>query len=133
MTTGYLLDTDILIDWLRGQEGAVDWMMKQAGSGQRIFVSGISVAELLSGTAREQQQSREQLLREFEYAPYTFDAAKLTGQLRYDHLRSGTAIALPDLIQAAIALTENLTVATANTVHFPDVRTINPRQYLQPN
>lgn len=121
------MDTDVLIDWLRGRATTLEWMNRHVSTGAMLWVSGVSVAEVLSGTSPERRDSRRTLLAAFEYAPFTFAAAQLAGQLRHDHLRTGSSIPLADFIQAAIALTEGLVVATANTRHFPDVETTNPR------
>lgn len=125
---GYLLDTDVLIDWLRGHDPTVIWIMRQANSGVVLSVSGVSVTEILSCTAPDRHDARVPLLAAFEYAPLTFAAAELAGRLRRNHRKSGTTIPLAYLLQAAIALTEDLEAATANTKHFPDVVTINPRR-----
>lgn len=124
---GILLDTDIIIDWLRGREGIAAWLQQRVSTGVELCVTGITVAEIVSGTPEDRRDERQRQLAAFRYLPLSFDAATMAGQLRREHLSVGLPIALPDLLQAAIALTEGLIVATANTRHFPDVKTINPR------
>lgn len=124
---GILLDTDIIIDWLRGREGIAAWLQRRVATGVELCVTGITVAEIVSGAPEDKQDERQRQLTAFRYLPLSFDAATMAGQLRREHLSAGRPIALPDLLQAAIALTEGCIVATANTKHFPDVETINPR------
>lgn len=37
---GYFLDTDVLIDWLRGKEKSATWMREKIEAGVRLFISG---------------------------------------------------------------------------------------------
>ncbi len=125
----YLLDTDVLIDWLRGYEPTLRWLKDQIRSGAELRISLITVAEVFAGTSVDARDARSELLNAFRFVACSYDAARLAGEMKYDHQRNGITIALPDLLQAAVARISGLTVATSNASHFPDIKTVNPRVY----
>jgi predicted nucleic acid-binding protein len=51
--------------------------------------------------------------------PITRAAARLAGELKRDYARKGTALNLGDIIMAAVAIHDELTLLTDNTKDFP--------------
>ena len=130
--SGFLLDTTVLIDWLRGHEPTVAWLEEAAASGQRLIISPVTVAEVFAGTPPERRTLRRRQLLAYEYEALPFDVAQAAGELRRECQQRGRPIPLPDLIQAALARKLGLAVATSNPLHFPDVATVNPREAAAP-
>jgi len=62
--------------------------------------------------------------------PFDRASGEIYGSLRADLERSGTPLAEPDLRIAAIALTNNLTVVTANVRHFSRVRELRVESWI---
>lgn len=117
----YLLDTDILIDLLRGVEEAREFLIGIVESG--AFISTVTIAELFSGRETRDPIKREKitrLLRHFEALPVTPDVAMLAGEIRRDY-----QVSLGDAIIAATAAVHGLTVVTGNTKHFARVEGIS--------
>jgi hypothetical protein len=56
-----LLDTDVMVDILRGHEPAVNWL--RAAAGQEVGLPGLVVMELVQGCqgAREQRKLEKRL------------------------------------------------------------------------
>jgi predicted nucleic acid-binding protein len=58
-------------------------------------------------------------LKSFQLFPITWPVARLAGELKRDSGRKGTTLNLGDLIIAATALCNDLTLLTDNTKDFP--------------
>lgn len=104
--SGVLLDTDVLIDHIRGR--------------RRVQMHGASVsvvtrAELFAGHERE-EPAVEALLGRLAEIDVTPDIARRAGRLR-----RSTGLDIPDAIIAATALKLDMTVMTRNRRHFERV------------
>ena len=109
-----ILDSDILIDILRGYPEAVKWLADQS---KLQTVSGIAAIELAYGcTDAAGLRAARRLIAVFEVVwPEPIDVQAAYG-LASLHLSGG--IDGPDAITAAIALRLGVPVATFNTKHF---------------
>ena len=113
----YLVDTDVLIDVLRGVEEAKRYLLELAVEG--LAVSTVTVAELFSGRDTRNPIKREKvlrLLRHFEVIPVDAEIAVLAGEIRRDY-----GLHLGDAIISATAIVHGLTVVTGNIKHFTRV------------
>jgi len=112
-----LLDTDILIEYLRGRQKAVEYL---EGLTSDLHVSVISVAELFAGVRDEEERSLKQFLLAFTTLPVTEKVARLGGLYRRDYRPShGTGLA--DALIAATAEENGFGLVTFNRRHFPMV------------
>jgi len=116
----WLLDTNVLIHAQRGRPEKVRRRL-QAVSPQTVAISSVTVAELWYGIERSGAPDRKRALWSRFLAPFAvlaFDraAAELHGALRFA-LRH-QPIGERDLLIAAIALANDLTVVTGNTREF---------------
>lgn len=113
----YLVDTDVIIDILRGVKGSKEFLLDISNEG--IFLSVISMAEIFSGKETRDPIKHEKILRflsHFEVVPLTQEIAILGGAIRRDY-----QIGLADALIAATAIHNGLTVVTHNTKHFEKV------------
>lgn len=101
-STRLVVDTDVLIDYLRGQEQAVGFL---EGCEQALAISVITIAELYAGVRDgTERQSRE--------------VAAVAGLWRRQYGRShGTGLA--DALIAASVEAAQPTLVTLNRRHFP--------------
>ena len=95
MSRSILVDTDVLIDFLRGHEPAVSFVESNA---DRIILSSIVVAELYAcvrgGEKDRERTVLENFLSLFRVVPVSRDIAKLGGLYKRDYGRShGAGIA----------------------------------------
>lgn len=111
-----LIDTDVLIDYLRDQPGAVAFLEAHEGP---MAVSVITVAELHAGVRDgEERQRLSDFLEAFELIALERSAAAQAGLWRRDFGRShGTGLA--DALIAATAFGLGATLVTLNRRHFP--------------
>ena len=116
MAERLLFDTDILIDYLRGDRKASEFLEKIEAE---LVVSAITVAELSVGTrGSEEERALEKFLLAFEVLPVTTEVARLGGALRRDYMAShGTGLA--DALIAATARLHHAALVTFNIRHFP--------------
>ena len=110
-----LLDSDILIDHLRGYEPARQYLRRfEAGEMQR-YLSIITVAELAAGQMRQEDEEAkvQHLLALFTHIDLDFAIAWRGGEIRRQyHTR------LADALIAATALRHGLSLVTRNLRHF---------------
>ena len=117
-----LLDTDVLVDVLRGRGATRDRLA--AGSPDGFRVSSVAVAELAYGALLSREPARaglawRALLEPLEVIPFDAAAATHHAELRLA-LRS-TPIGERDLIVAATATAHGMTVVTRNLREFDRV------------
>ena len=116
MAKRYLLDTDILIEYLRGREQAATFLESLTGD---LLLSVITVAELYSGIRNAlEEKSVERFLHTFEVISIDEVIARRAGLLRREYRQShGTGLA--DALIAVSAENAHATLVTFNERHFP--------------
>ena len=126
MSKPILVDTDVLIDFLRGREQAVSFVDLES---DRIILSSIVVAELYAGVwggkGDTEQSTLERFLSLFRIVHVTVAIARLGGLYKRDYGRSH-GIGLADAVVAATATLENAELKTLNVKHYPMFNAIQP-------
>lgn len=123
MSGRLLLDTDILVEYLRGRREAVEYL---EGLTTDLYVSVISVAELFAGVRDDREErSLKQFLLAFTALPVTEKVARLGGLYRRDY-RSSHGTGLADALIAATASETGTSLVTFNRRHFPMVEITVP-------
>lgn len=119
MAERLLFDTDVLIEYLRGRRGAVEYL---EGLTTDSCISVVSIAELFAGVRDDgEEESLTQFLLAFSALPVTETVARLGGLYRRDYRQShGTGLA--DALIAATAEENRATLVTFNQRHFPMVQ-----------
>jgi len=121
-----LLDTDVLIDFLRGKPEARDFI---ASLPRDVAVSAVTVAELHVGVREGgERQALDTMLATFRILPLDAEAARQGGLLRRDYGKSH-GVGLNDALIAATARLHALPLATLNLKHYP---MLNAEQLIQP-
>lgn len=119
----YLLDTDVLVDYLRGEARAVAFVQSNA---DRILLSAIVVAELYAGVKGEAELSvLDGFVSLFRVVPIGAAIAKAGGLYKRDFSKSH-GIGLADAILAASAEAENAQLQTLNVKHYPMMKGLIP-------
>lgn len=110
----FLFDSDIIIDYLRGFEGALKFF---ESFDHDFNTSVVTIAELYSGVRDKDRQELEYFMSLFTVFPLTVEIAKEAGFLRQSYFRSH-GIGLADAMIAATAKTQGATLLSLNTRHF---------------
>ncbi len=121
----YLIDTNVCVASLRGKNPALRAKLESIADDE-IFLCSIVKSELLFGAIRSQNPKKNlKKLNEFEsdFRSLAFDdeAAEVHAQIRADLSSRGNLIGPHDLMIAAIALANGLTLITHNLREFERV------------
>lgn len=121
-----LLDTDVLVDFLRGYPPAVAWL---TGYALPIGVPGIVAMELIQGclNATEQRRVEPELQRFTLYWPTQVDCLRAYADFAVYHLSH--SLGLLDALIGHTALGRLETLATFNVKHYA---LISGLQTIQP-
>jgi predicted nucleic acid-binding protein len=116
MSTRLLIDTDVLIDYLRGQADAVAYL---EGLTDPLLMSVITLAELYAGVREGQERAKlEEFVKAFELVPVDTEIAQKGGLFRRDHFKKFN-VGLADALIAATAKSKQAKLVTLNQKHFP--------------
>ena len=120
----FLLDTDTCVYWLRGQP-AVQARLA-AVSIEELSISVITLAELRYGadcsTGRDaNHRAIDDFVSGVTVLPVDASIARVFGEIKADLRRQGKLIEDFDLLLAATALANGLTLVTNNVAHFERV------------
>jgi len=119
----YLIDTDILIDILRGVRGSKEFILDLWNKGE-LCVTLINIMEIMSGKETRVREKREKImefLSEFTVLDFDKERAVLAGEIRRDY-----GIPFADAIIAAIATSSGeCTLVTYNERHFRKIKELN--------
>ncbi len=122
--TPYLLDTSVVIDYLRGKQQVVELLNTIEGE---LCSSYICLAEVYEGIYRVTNPAKiEEDVNKFFLSlsfVYGVDAkvAKKFGEIRAELKSKGEVIEDFDIMLAATCLVYNLTLITSNKKHFSHV------------
>ena len=117
----WLLDTDILVHFLRGHERVADRMAAVPSSS--LAMPAIAVAELCYGAFASAEveanlKTIDTLRHRIRVLPFEDEAAVLFGRLKASLRSTGSLLPDSDLFIAATALVTGRVLVTANTAHF---------------
>ncbi len=130
----YLLDTNILSDLIRNPQGEVVAQITKAGE-DSICTSIVVAAELRYGATKSNSaklvERIDLILSALEILPLEAPADYQYAAIRHHLTRQGPPIGPNDLLIAAHALSNNLTVVTANIGEFSRVPGLKVENWLQ--
>jgi predicted nucleic acid-binding protein len=113
-----LLDTSVLIDYLRGRPDAV----RLVQSLTEIPACGeVCRVELLQGLRVDEEQDAAELMAAIDWIPVVEPISVRAGELGRRWRRSHSGIGVADLIIAATAELTGSSLLTLNVEHFPMV------------
>lgn len=119
MSRGFLVDTNILIDVIRGKHNRQSLLEGLVAGGGSLACSVITVAELYSRMRPHEKAATEGLLDSMEVLEIDHQIAREGGMLRNEGAMRGVTLDVPDTLIAATAITRGLTLVTTNVKDFP--------------
>lgn len=131
----YLLDTNVIIDIIRGKYPALKKHFMQARMSD-IFIPAIVVAELEFGAKHsnnyvENRKKFMDVIRNFKILPFTDNEAVCYGEIRQNLTSRGQVIGPNDLLIAATALANDGILITHNTVEFNRVEKLSIEDWTE--
>jgi len=130
----YLIDTNICIYIMNEYPPEVIQKFREIGVGN-ICISSITVSELQYGVHKSKQIKKnrkrlDEFLSPFEIISYDESASKHYGQIRSYLEKQGNLIGPLDMLIAAHALSENLTLITNNEKEFKRVKSLKVENWV---
>jgi len=117
-----LLDTDILSEFLRGNEKVIEKVDAHASQFGFINLCTITYYEILNGLlykeAKKQLTRFEDFIELNTVVPLTLVKAKIAAAIQSDLRKKGREIGHTDTLIAGTALSNQLQLVTDNTEHF---------------
>ena len=120
-----LVDTSVLIDFLRGRLEAAS-LLERERKGGPLHASEITRLEVLAGMRAREEQATRSLLSTLRWHPVDADVAEKAGELGRAWLPSHGGMDGADLAIAATALLLDAQLLTLNTRHFPMLPGLQP-------
>ena len=114
-----LVDSDVLIEHLRGKTAARDWLVGARQSSGPLAISVVSLTEIAGGMRPPDRREVIRLLGSMQRFEVTEQVAWRAATVMQEYRRSHSGISLGDYLIAATALTEGLELATLNIRHYP--------------
>ena len=119
LLTRYLLDSNVVMYWLNGQEPAPALLAELNSRRDLLAINAVSVAETYSGIPPDDLERVDFLLAEFEYWPIDWAVARLAGEYRQKYASEGRKLPIPDVILGAHAISRDATLITNIVRDFP--------------
>lgn len=118
-----VVDTDVMVDFLRGNPDAGALVRTRFAT---IMLPSIVVAELYAGVRDDDDLERlDNLISLFRIVPVSAELARAGGLARKAYAKSH-GVGLADAIVAATAEAEKADLKTLNTKHYPMLKGLKP-------
>ena len=117
--TRYLLDTDTVIDFLKGYASTIEFINGLFWQGDTLCTCDVVIAEAFAGLHPHQREQGEPLLDSLRFLPISLGAARQAGLWRSEFARRGWQLSTTDCLIAAIAVEHRTRLITANIRHYP--------------
>lgn len=128
MTLRFMLDTNVLSALMKNPDGTVAKRIESVGE-RSICCSIVVAAELRYGAEKKQSSALhrrvETILSAIPVLPLATSVDKYYASIRAELTRQGTPIGPNDLWIAAHALSEQMSLVTANLKEFQRVRSLS--------
>ena len=117
--TLFLVDTNIIVDFLRGDSKAKEFIINNV---DEIKISVVSVSELYAGVrGKREEEQLKNFLNSFETLVLDYNISVEAGYLKNKYYKSHNA-GLADCMIAATSMQHDLTLVTDNFKHFPMIK-----------
>jgi len=111
-----LVDTDILINFLRGREKVRGYLFSLLEE-SIIYCSVISIAEIHAGMKEHEREKTSEIIDSLNIVDVTRDIAEKAGNYKRDERKQ--ILELDDCFIAATAFVKGAVLATGNSKHYP--------------
>jgi len=114
-----LVDTDVAIDFLRGEPYARDFLVPLWDVG-RAYLSVLSIYELYTGMKEKERGATKDFIAACLIEPVSQEIAARAGEWRAYYCEKGITLTAVDCLISATALLQGHKIATRNIRHYPD-------------
>jgi tRNA(fMet)-specific endonuclease VapC len=117
--TRHLLDSDAIIDVLKGVSDTLALLGTLIQQGNTLAICDVALGEVYAGLHQQDEARAAQFLSTLEFLPASASAAHQAGQWRYNYARRGTTLSITDCLIAATAAEHHAVIVTGNAKDFP--------------
>ncbi|HMU26181.1 MAG TPA: type II toxin-antitoxin system VapC family toxin [Solirubrobacterales bacterium] len=121
-----LLDTSVVIDFLRGKGAAIRLLTGLAEGHEPLLASEVTRFELLAGVRAGEEASLERFFTAIEWVPVGESICRLAGDLARKFRPSHSGIDMADYLIAATSMLADADLLTTNVRHFPMIEGLAP-------
>jgi predicted nucleic acid-binding protein len=114
-----LFDTTVLIDLLRGRQGARQRLLALRHAGDVAYACAVNVEETVRGLRPRETPAANALFAGLRVAPLGTTEGWQAGEWRREFARRGRTLSQADCLVAAAALSVGARLATGNPRDFP--------------
>ena len=130
----YCIDTNIAVEFLRGNKILIDKIGEFESVGENIFINSVVLCELYKGvflSSRKDTQlsAMEQFIDSLGFLDFTKEASKAFGELYADLQNEGTMTQENDLMIASIVKAHGATLVTRNKKHFANIKGLKVEEW----
>lgn len=118
MPSKFLLDSDIIIWFLRGKREIMGLLEKLQKSGVPAC-SPISIIEVQLGVKKGEEEKISTFLNSLEIYPIDREIGNLAGEYLRRYKQKGITLEIPDAIIGATCILNDLILVTYNRKHYP--------------
>jgi len=122
-----LLDSDVIISWLRGYDPFAEIVPGLLEKGEVLTWTPVSVAEIFAGGRKSEEDQLENLFLVFETLQLSAEVGKKAGYYLNRYSKSH-GVELADALVAATAHVAKMPLWTLNKKHYPmkDIQFFSP-------
>jgi len=122
-----IIDTDILVDMLRGLEKVVTFIAELERKGLTLSTTVINAFELYYGAYKSKKKLRNltatrKLLERMVILNMNLKSAEKAGEIHAELDAKGQPIGVRDIMVGAVALTRGYTLITRNIAHLQKIK-----------
>src|SRR5438034_11634932 len=115
----YLLDTSVIIDAINNKKGRRQLLRGLIERGNTLACCPINITEVYAGLRPTEELNTKTFLHSLDLYPLSFPVSEMAGLLKRDYGKKGQTLNLGDVLIAATALDNGLTLITDNVKDFP--------------
>lgn len=117
--SSYLLDSDILMDFFKKKEEAIDLITKLIEKGN-LSTSILTITELRAGWSKDQAKFfLQRFYKLVEIKNISIEIAELAGEFRWKYKSKGISLPTIDTLIASTAIIEDCQLVTRNKKDYP--------------
>ena len=117
--TRYLLDSDTVIQFLKGDAQATQLVEELYRQGDMLCTCAVVMTEVYSGLRSCDFRQGDKFLQSMRFLTAAPEIGRQAGVWRHEFARQGLQLASTDCLIAATAYRHRATLVTGNTKHFP--------------
>ena len=129
-----VLDTDILVAFMRGNGEAIDKIRKYYDDGIPVLTTSITTFELFRGVhastnPEKNMRDVESLIEDIDILQFDTRASRIVSKLYGDLKRKENLVDILDQFIAGITIANNETLVTRNVKHFSKMRSLTVERW----